>query len=95
MGDHPDRHLGVHWRRTIWGWALYDWANSAFATTVMAVFFPIFFKQYWGQGLDVNLGTARLGLGNAAASLLVAVAAPVLGAIADNSGWRKRRRVSR
>lgn len=90
MGDHPDRHLGVGSRRTIWGWALYDWANSAFATTIMAVFFPIFFKQYWGQGLDVNLSTARLGLGNAAASLLVAVAAPVLGAIADNSGWRKR-----
>ncbi|MGH8203920.1 MAG: MFS transporter, partial [Steroidobacteraceae bacterium] len=34
-------------RRPVVGWALYDWANSAFATTVMAGFFPVFFKQYW------------------------------------------------
>ena len=34
-------------RKAVWGWALYDWANSAFATTVMAGFFPVFFKQYW------------------------------------------------
>jgi len=77
-------------RRTIWGWALYDWANSAFATTVMAAFFPVFFKQQWSHDVDVNLSTARLGLGNAAASLLVALMAPVLGAIADRSGRRKR-----
>jgi UMF1 family MFS transporter len=77
-------------RKTIWGWALYDWANSAFATTVMAVFFPIFFKQQWSLGADVNLSTARLGLGSAAASLIVAIAAPILGAVADRSGRRKR-----
>ncbi len=76
-------------RRAIWGWALYDWANSAFSTTVMAVFFPILYKQYWSQGLDVNVSTFRLGLANAAASLLVALMAPVLGAIADRSGRRK------
>ena len=56
----------------------------------MAVFFPVFFKQYWSIGVDVNLSTARLGLGNAAASLLVALMAPVLGAIADRNGHRKR-----
>ena len=76
-------------RRVIWGWALYDWANSAFATTVMAVFFPILYKQYWCQGLDVNVSTLLLGLGNALASLVVALVAPVLGAIADRSGGRK------
>jgi MFS transporter, UMF1 family len=32
-------------------WAFYDWANSAFATTVMAGFFPVFFKQYWNAGV--------------------------------------------
>jgi len=79
-----------HHRRTIWGWALYDWANSAFATTVMAGFFPVFFKQFWSIGVDVNLSTARLGFGNALAGLLVAVWAPVLGAIADRGGTRKR-----
>jgi MFS transporter, UMF1 family len=77
-------------RRTIWGWAFYDWANSAFATTVMGVFYPIFFKQQWSDGVDTNLSTARLGFGHAAASLLVAIMAPVLGAVADQSGRRKR-----
>ncbi len=77
-------------RRAIWGWALYDWANSAFATTVMAVFFPILFKQYWSHGIDINLSTFRLGVGNAAASLIVALMAPVLGAFADGGGHRKR-----
>jgi UMF1 family MFS transporter len=77
-------------RRAVWGWALYDWANSAFATTVMAVFFPILFKQYWSHGVDVNQSTFHLGLGNAAASLIVAVMAPVLGAMADVGGLRKR-----
>jgi UMF1 family MFS transporter len=76
-------------RRAVWAWALYDWANSAFATTVMAGFFPIFFKQFWSYGADVNLSTARLGLGNALAGLLVALAAPVLGAIADRGAARK------
>jgi len=80
--DHP--------RRAIWGWALYDWANSAFATTVMAGFFPVFFKQYWSIGVDANLSTARLGFGNALAGLLVAAWAPLLGAVADRGGTRKR-----
>ncbi len=76
--------------KAVWGWALYDWANSAFATTVMAGFFPVFFKQYWSVGVDVNLSTARLGIGNAVAGLLVALAAPLLGAVADRGSARKR-----
>ena len=79
-----------HGKRSIWAWAFYDWANSAFATTVMAGFFPIFFKQYWSLGTDVNTSTAQLGLGNSLASLAVAIAAPVLGAISDRAGLRKR-----
>ena len=77
-------------KKSIWGWAFYDWANSAFATTVMAGFFPIFFKQYWSYGTDVNISTAQLGFGNAAASLIVALLAPVLGAIADRGSARKK-----
>ena len=38
-------------RRPVVAWAFYDWANSAFATTVMAGFFPVFFKQYWNAGV--------------------------------------------
>ncbi len=77
-------------KKTVWGWAMYDWANSAFATTVMAGFFPIFFKQYWSYGVDVNVSTAQLGFGNSIASLLVALMAPVLGAIADKGSARKK-----
>lgn len=47
-------------RRTTVSWALYDWANSAFATTVMAGFFPLFFKQYWSVDVNVNASTARI-----------------------------------
>jgi UMF1 family MFS transporter len=77
-------------KKAVWGWAMYDWANSAFATTVMAGFFPIFFKQYWSYGVDVNVSTAQLGFGNSLASLLVALMAPVLGAIADKGSARKK-----
>ena len=69
---------------------MYDWANSAFATTVMAGFFPIFFKQYWSYGADVTVSTAQLGFGNSIASLLVAVMAPILGAIADKGSAKKK-----
>ncbi len=77
-------------RKAVWGWILYDWANSAFATSVMAGFFPIFFKVYWSRGVDVNMSTALLGFGNSMASLLVALMAPVLGAVADRGSARKK-----
>ncbi|MFC1813873.1 MFS transporter [Thermodesulfobacteriota bacterium] len=77
-------------KKAIWGWAMYDWANSAFATCVMAGFFPIFFKQYCSYGIDVNTSTAQLGFGNAIASLLVAIMAPILGAISDRGSVRKK-----
>jgi UMF1 family MFS transporter len=77
-------------KKIIWGWALYDWANSAFATTVMAGFFPIFFKQFWSAGADVNVSTAQLGFGNSIASLMVALMAPILGAIADKGSAKKK-----
>ncbi|MBO68589.1 MAG: MFS transporter [Acidiferrobacteraceae bacterium] len=77
-------------KRAIWSWALYDWANSAFATTVMAGFFPIFLKLYWGNGVEPSLTTYYLGIGNSIASLVIVILAPVLGAMADNGGLKKR-----
>ncbi len=76
--------------KKILSWALYDWANSAFATTVMAGFFPVFFKQYWNAGVEVTTSTFRLGLANSVASLVVVVLAPVLGAIGDRGSARKK-----
>jgi len=77
-------------KKAIWGWAIYDWANSVYVTTVMAGFFPVFFKQYWSADADVNVSTAQLGFANSIASLLVALMAPVLGAIADKGSARKK-----
>jgi UMF1 family MFS transporter len=56
----------------------------------MAGFFPIFFKQYWSYGVDVNMSTAQLGFGNSIASLFVALMAPFLGAIADKGSAKKK-----
>jgi UMF1 family MFS transporter len=75
--------------RQAWSWALYDWGSSAFATTVMAGFFPVFFKQYWNAGVEASVSTLRLGVASSVASLTVAVLAPVLGAIADGSAARR------
>ena len=60
-------------KKQIYSWALYDWANSAFATTVMAGFFPIFFSQYWSNPDNLSVSTFYLGLGNSIASLIVAL----------------------
>jgi UMF1 family MFS transporter len=55
----------------------------------MAGFFPVFFKQFWSTGADVTVSTLRLGTASSAASLTVAVVAPLLGAIADGSAARR------
>lgn len=80
--------------RKVLSWALYDMGNSAFATTVMAGFFPIFFKQYWSsgsQGIQSSLeSTAKLGYANSFSSLLLGLSAPLLGALADRANGRKK-----
>ena len=77
-------------RKAIFGWSMYDWANSAFATTIMAGFFPIFFNQFWSVGADTTVSTARLGLANSIGGIIVALSAPILGAIADKGTSRKK-----
>jgi len=76
--------------KTILSWAMYDWANSVFATTVMAGFFPVFFKQFCCAGTDPVTSTARLGFANSFAGILVALFAPILGAIADRGSTKKK-----
>jgi len=76
--------------RQQWSWALYDWANSAFATTVMAGFFPVFFKQYWAVDLSVTDSTFWLGFANSMAAVAVVLLAPMLGVWADRAGMKKR-----
>ncbi len=71
-------------------WALYDWGNSAFALSVLAVLFPLFLGSYWSAGAEGSTVTARLALVTISASIVVSLLAPVLGAIADSGGYRKR-----
>ena len=89
MSTSPPRRK-VLTRPPVVAWALTDWANSAFATTVMAGFFPVFFKQYWNAGVAATESTFRLGLVSTIASVSVAVLAPLLGALADRGGSRVR-----
>jgi UMF1 family MFS transporter len=77
-------------KKSIWSWALYDWANSAFATTVMAGFFPVFFKLYWSTGADATVSTAQLGLANSLSGVFMGILAPILGAVADRAGSKKK-----
>lgn len=76
--------------KNIYSWALYDWANSAYATTVMAGFFPLFFKAYYSVGADATVSTAQLGIANSLSSFVVVLIAPLLGAIADAGSLKKR-----
>jgi UMF1 family MFS transporter len=82
--------MSNHSKRSQLSWAFYDWANSAFATTVMAGFFPVFFKEYWASDLSVSDSTFWLGVGNSVASMLVVVLAPFIGAVADQGGHKKK-----
>ncbi len=77
-------------RKKIISWSLYDWANSAFATSVMAGFFPVFFKDYWSSGTSPSISTFHLGIANGLACTAIAAIAPLLGAIADKAGARKK-----
>jgi len=78
-------------RREVYSWCLYDWANSAFVLTVVSGFFPLFFKSYYcGAGVSVVETTARLGAGNTAAGIVIALLSLVLGAVADAGAGKKR-----
>ena len=78
------------YRKVVNAWAMYDWANSAFATTVVAAVLPIYYSQVAGATLDGNDATAYWGYTNTIALLISACLAPILGAIADFSGVKKR-----
>lgn len=76
--------------REEFSWAFYDWANSAFSTTIIAGFFPFFFKEFWNVGVEPELITLRLAIANSISGLLIALLAPFLGAWADFSFGKKK-----
>ncbi len=78
------------WRsRPVLSWALYDWANSAFALAVLTAFVPVMLAGAWNDGAPSNVTTFRLGMANGLASLVVVLLAPLLGAMTDQARRRK------
>jgi len=71
-------------------WAMYDWANSAFQTTIIAAVFPIYYQKVAAAGLPEAVAMSRFAWATTLAILIVAIVAPVLGAIADYSAIKKR-----
>ena len=88
MAEHATLR-GVLKRKPVVAWAFYDWANSAFATTIMAGLFPVFYSAIT-QELSTEDSQFWFNVTLAAASVLIAVSAPILGAVADRGGARKK-----
>ncbi|MDH5179414.1 MAG: MFS transporter [Gammaproteobacteria bacterium] len=76
--------------KEIISWALYDWGNSAFAVVMLTAIFPVYFKDSLSAGLDTTTGNFWWGLANSFSSIVIVLLAPVLGAIADAGGNRKK-----
>jgi UMF1 family MFS transporter len=71
-------------------WAMYDWAASAVQTTIMVAVFPIYFVKVAGAGVAESGATQRLATINTLALVIIAVLSPILGAISDYRGTKKR-----
>ena len=77
--DRTLRALGLH-RKELRAWALYDWANSAFVTTIMGAVLPVYFVNVSSTTLPEELRTAYWGYTQTVALIIIAVTAPFLGA---------------
>jgi UMF1 family MFS transporter len=80
--------LGLH-RPELRAWAMYDWANSVFMTTVLLIF-PIYFADVASAGSPVAVATARYSMATTVSMAVVAVLSPILGAIADYKAMKKK-----
>jgi len=76
-------------KKTVYAWAMYDWANSAFATVILATVLPIFYKDVAGINLPGNLATSYWGYTQTIAMIIIAVISPIMGAAADYSDSKK------
>ena len=88
MADKPAKSYS--YRQIVNAWCMYDWANSAFATTIMAVVLPTFFSSVAGSTLPSKVvATSYWGYATSISMVLVGLTAPILGALADHSGKKK------
>jgi len=77
-------------KRAQFAWVMYDWANSAFVTTITAAVLPVYYASVAAANLAPNLRTAYWGYTSAIALLLIALMGPVMGAMADFRGAKKK-----
>ncbi|MBA3072408.1 MAG: MFS transporter, partial [Anaerolineae bacterium] len=77
-------------KRAITAWTMYDWGNSAFATTIMAAVLPVYYSSVAAANLAPNVATAYWGFTSSIAALIAAIISPILGAVADFRGSKKR-----
>ena len=77
-------------RRDLRAWAMYDWANSAFQTTIIAAVFPIYYQKVAAAGQPEAAAMSRFAWATTLAILIVAIIAPLLGAVADYTAVKKR-----
>jgi UMF1 family MFS transporter len=79
------------YRRTVNAWCWYDWANSAFATTILAAVLPVYYSQVAGATLPSEArATAYWSLGLTISLLIVAILSPILGTVSDVMRGKKR-----
>jgi MFS transporter, UMF1 family len=77
-------------KKIINAWVMYDWANSAFATTIMAAVLPVYYSSVAAANLQGNLATVYWAYTTSFSLLIAAIVSPILGALADFSGVKKR-----
>lgn len=82
-------HLGLH-RPELRAWAMYDWGISGMQTVIMAAVFPIFFTSYAAHGLPESARVEWYSYAQGVGAILIAVLAPILGAVADYRAAKKR-----
>src|SRR5687768_10573418 len=79
------------YKRRIWAWTMYDWANSAFATTILAAVLPVYFSSVAGSTLPTEaVATGYWSLALSISLLISAVMSPILGTISDITRSKKR-----
>ncbi len=79
------------YKHRVWAWTMYDWANSAFATTILAAVLPVYFSQVAGSTLpSASVATAYWSLGLSISLFIIAILSPILGTISDLMRGKKR-----
>lgn len=79
------------YKKRVWAWTMYDWANSAFATTILAAVLPVYFSQVAGATLpSTTIATSYWSFGLSISLIIVAILSPILGTISDIMRGKKR-----